>query len=113
MLSFWQGFSANIRAAVVGSRVVAEMLKAILDGDRYLVTKIMQESLYDPKLNELVRQVQAHSTTLRGRVEITRLMEEHLFISGVPVDDMSLRRVYLRWKDHQISQSRATGVYSR
>ena len=110
MLSKWQEFVASVRGSVAGSRIVAELLAAILDGDRYLVRKILQESLYDPKLESLIRQVEVDGATLRGRIEVRRVLDEHLFISSLPTDDVSLRRVYIRWRcSSSIGLRRAAG----
>ena len=92
-------FTGYIRSSVSGSLVVAEVLQAVLDEDQLLINQILSESPGGrATLVRFVVEAKREIRTLRGRALVRQVASEHAYISGLPTDDISLRRVFNAWR---------------
>lgn len=91
----WPQFSITIRRIVSSACVIVELLEAVLACDDALLKTIVAENLRSARLlRPLIETAQRVGVTIKGRFEISRLIDDYRFEAHWPVDDISLRRLY-------------------
>lgn len=95
----WEKFQKTIRSAVAGSRIVANLIEAVLANDYKAIEIIIDRSAgkYEDidDFIDVIREAAIPYTTRRG---LWSLIDQYRFHSRIEVDDITLRRAYNLYK---------------
>ena len=101
----WPSFAATIRGLVASAAVVAELLDCVLNGDRFVLSAILDENHNNAgDLRRLVRVASSVAQSYHGRIEVGRLAAQYKFEAGWPTDDITIRRVYELYRSGELGK---------